>query len=124
MRAAPLAKAAGQGPRAGAMWHRAHRLAVTGGARLLSDLAELIRPQVEGALPVPEELAQLTVRGTEIAELGAEGLSNQAIATKRYLSRRTVESHLPAIYRKAGVPSRSALASLMTRTAFLSRGSG
>jgi hypothetical protein len=30
--------------------HRAHRLAVTGGARLLSDLAEVIRPQVEGSL--------------------------------------------------------------------------
>jgi DNA-binding CsgD family transcriptional regulator len=118
LRAAPLAKAAGRGPGAVAMWRRAHGIAVEGGARLLSDLAELIRPQVEGSARVPEELAQLTVREREIAELVAEGLSNQAIAVKLYVSRRTVESHLSAIYRKADVPSRSALASLMTRAAF------
>ncbi|WP_306292921.1 LuxR C-terminal-related transcriptional regulator [Streptomyces avermitilis] len=43
-------------------------------------------------------------------------MSNQAIATKLYLSRRTVETHLSAIYRKTSVSSRSALAGLMTRT--------
>jgi ATP/maltotriose-dependent transcriptional regulator MalT len=118
LRAAPLAKAAGSGTRAAAMWRRGQRLAVTGGARLLSDLAELTRPQAEGSPQIPETLAQLTGREWEIAELVAEGLSNQAIATKLYVSRRTVESHLSAIYRKAGVPSRSALASLMTRTTF------
>jgi ATP/maltotriose-dependent transcriptional regulator MalT len=118
LRAAPLAKATGSGTRAAAMWRRGQRLAVTGGARLLCDLAELTRPQAEGSLQVPEVLAQLTGREWEIAELVAEGLSNQAIATKLYVSRRTVESHLSAIYRKAGLPSRSALASLMTRATF------
>lgn len=117
LRTAPLAKAAGYGPRAAAAkWHRAHRLALDGGARLLSDLAELTRPQAEDSLRVPEELAPLTARELEIAGLVAEGLSNQAIATKLYLSRRTVESHLSAIFRKAAVPSRSALASLMIRS--------
>ncbi|MFH7336781.1 AAA family ATPase [Streptomyces sp. KHY 26] len=118
LRAAPLAKAARHGPRAVAMWRRADRIAAAGGARLLSDLAELIRPQVEGSLRVPEVLAQLTARELEIAALVTEGLSNQDIATKLYVSRRTIETHLSAIYRKTSIPSRSALASLMTRAAF------
>ncbi|WP_329223497.1 AAA family ATPase [Streptomyces sp. NBC_01485] len=111
------AQAAGDGPRAAAMWERARRLADDGGARLLSDLAALVRPQAEEASRAPTELDQLTTREREIAELVAEGLSNQAIATKLYLSRRTVETHLSAIYRKTSVPSRSALAGLMAREA-------
>ncbi|WP_344401087.1 helix-turn-helix transcriptional regulator [Streptomyces longisporus] len=111
------AQAAGDGPRALVMWERARRIADEGGARLLSDLAALVRPQPEKLPPTPTELDQLTAREREIAELVAEGLSNQAIATKLYLSRRTVETHLSAIYRKTSVPSRSALAGLMTRAA-------
>ncbi|MCX4584916.1 AAA family ATPase [Streptomyces sp. NBC_01481] len=116
LRAAPLVQSAGQGPRAAAMWHRAHRIAVGGGARLLVDLAELIRPQVMAeATAIPAELAELTPRELEVAGLVAEGLSNQEIAARLHLSRRTVETHLSSIYRKASVPSRSALAGLMTR---------
>ncbi|MFI7504771.1 AAA family ATPase [Streptomyces sp. NPDC049687] len=111
------AQAAGDVPRAVAMWERAGRIADAGGARLLSDLAGLVRPRTEEPLRAPTELDQLTAREREIAELVAEGLSNQAIATKLYLSRRTVETHLSAIYRKTSVSSRSALAGLMTRAA-------
>ncbi|MGW7259499.1 ATP-binding protein [Streptomyces sp. NPDC054834] len=116
LRAAPLVQRTGQGPRAAAMWHRAHRIAVRGDARLLVDLAELIRPQVMADAPaMPEELAALTTRELEVAGMVAEGLSNQDIASRLHLSRRTVETHLSSIYRKVSVPSRSALASLMTR---------
>ncbi|MFF5184245.1 AAA family ATPase [Streptomyces sp. NPDC000345] len=114
--AAPQAQAAGDTPRAVALWERARRLVDAGGARLLSDLASLVRPRTEESLPTPTELDQLTARERQIAELVGEGLSNQAIATKLFLSRRTVETHLSAIYRKTSVPSRSALAGLVTRT--------
>lgn len=120
LRAAPLVRTAGDGRRAAAMWHRAHRIAADGGARLLLDLAELIRPQVlpdADAPQMPTRLAQLTARELEVAELVAQGLSNHDVAARLYVSRRTVEAHLSAIYRKAEVPSRSALTGLMTRTA-------
>lgn len=118
------AQAAGDVPRAVAMWEQARRIADDGGARLLSGLAALVRPQAEEAPLAPTELDQLTAREREIAELVAEGLSNQAIATKLYLSRRTVETHLSAIYRKTSVSSRSALAGLMTRTVLDRRARG
>ncbi|WP_331754341.1 helix-turn-helix transcriptional regulator [Streptomyces sp. NBC_00826] len=60
-------------------------------------------------------LAQLTSREREIAELVAEGLTNQAVASRLCLSPRTVESHIARVYRKTGVPSRAALATLVAR---------
>ncbi|MFE7113448.1 response regulator transcription factor [Streptomyces sp. NPDC057575] len=47
----------------------------------------------------------------------AEGLTNQAVASRFCLSPRTVESHVARVYRKTGVPSRTALAALVTRHA-------
>jgi len=117
LRAIPLAKGAGHDARAAAMWHRAHRIATAGGAHLILDLAEMLRPGVVDDRPrLPPELAALTTREHEIAEMVAEGLSNQSIATKLHLSHRTVETHLSTIYRKTSLPSRAALAAFMTRS--------
>ncbi|MEV0259128.1 AAA family ATPase [Streptomyces sp. NPDC050732] len=66
--------------------------------------------------PVPSEpFAALTPREREISALVAEGLTNQAVAARLCLSTRTVESHVGRIYRKTGVASRAALASLVAR---------
>lgn len=113
---APSMRAAGDTSRAAAMWHRGHRLASSGGAGLLVGLAEHLRPVVIGETPTDsDELAALTTREREIAQLVAEGLTSQAIATKLYLSRRTVETHVSRVYHKTGVSSRVGLATLVAR---------
>src|SRR5699024_390950 len=52
----------------------------------------------------------LTEREEEVCDRVALGLSTRGIAARLYLSERTVESHVSAILRKLGVPSRSAIA--------------
>ncbi|WP_308315922.1 helix-turn-helix transcriptional regulator [Streptomyces sp. CC228A] len=128
--AAPSARAAGDATGAARMWRRARRLAAEGGAVLLVALADRQRPQVFGGPQDPAEgagpesaLARLTGREREIAELVAEGLTNQAVASRLCLSPRTVESHVAWAYRKTGVTSRAALATLMARHADARRGS-
>ncbi|MFI6010875.1 AAA family ATPase [Streptomyces sp. NPDC051243] len=102
-----------------AAWHRGQQLAATGGSRMLTELAEMVRPAVtDAAFGSERRLAELTVREREIADLVAEGLTSPAIAERLCLSRRTVETHVSRIYRKTGVSSRAALVALMAgRTA-------
>ena len=56
------------------------------------------------------EAVTLTPQESRIAELVAEGTSNPEIATRMFVSRRTVESHLTKIYAKLGITSRTQLA--------------
>ena len=62
-------------------------------------------------------LAALSRREREVAQLVADGATNQAIADALYLSVKTVESHLRNIYAKAGVGSRDELAAEVNREA-------
>jgi len=112
---APLLAADPDGPRQGqAAWQRGQRLAAAGGAEMLVQLAEAIRPAVAEVADGPERrLAELTPREREIAGLVAEGLTSPSIADRLCLSRRTVETHISRIYRKTGVSSRASLAALM-----------
>ncbi|MFE4308060.1 AAA family ATPase [Streptomyces sp. NPDC056891] len=115
--AAPAMTAAGFGARGEAMWKQGHRLATGGGAGLLVGLAEMTRPSAPRTpSTAPPRLASLTAREREIAELAAEGLTNQAIATRLYLSPRTVETHLSRVFRKTDVATRTGLAALMARS--------
>jgi predicted ATPase/DNA-binding CsgD family transcriptional regulator len=57
----------------------------------------------------------LSARQTEIAQLVARGQSSREIAAALFLSRRTVENHIAAIYDKLGVGSRAELVSALWR---------
>jgi pimeloyl-ACP methyl ester carboxylesterase/DNA-binding CsgD family transcriptional regulator len=59
--------------------------------------------------------ASLTEAEHAVAMLLTEGLSNPAIASRLFISRHTVESHLKHIYAKLGLSSRGELAALVRR---------
>ncbi|MGG8406053.1 response regulator [Streptomyces sp. 12297] len=54
----------------------------------------------------------LTKRELEVLQLVADGLSNQQISKKLFLSQATVKSHLVHVYAKLGVDSRTAAVAL------------
>lgn len=66
----------------------------------------------------------LSPREYEIAELVAEGYSNQQIAERLFLSVRTVETHLSRVFSKMDVPSRVGVATEMNRLRGTSRADG
>jgi non-specific serine/threonine protein kinase len=59
---------------------------------------------------VEEDELELTGRELEVARLVAEGLSNPAIASKLFVSRATVKTHVSHILRKLALDSRVQLA--------------
>ena len=52
----------------------------------------------------------------KIVMLVADGLANQQIAERLYLSVRTVETHLSRVFTKIGVSSRVGVATAMNRS--------
>ncbi len=121
---APLEAAAGHGRGGARAWLRGRRLAEAGGSGMLVGLADATRPPGGGSevpygspdrAELTRRLAALTTRELEIAELVAQGLTSQAIADRLYVSRRTVDTHVSRAFRKTGVSSRTALATLMAR---------
>jgi pimeloyl-ACP methyl ester carboxylesterase/DNA-binding CsgD family transcriptional regulator len=67
----------------------------------------------------PDGAVELSGRELDVLRLVAEGLDNDAIAARLFLSVRTVERHLSNAYRKLGVSGRSARAAA---AAWVSRG--
>jgi DNA-binding CsgD family transcriptional regulator len=55
-------------------------------------------------------MTDLTAREDEVLRLAVQKLSNDEIAARLNISRRTVEAHLRTLFRKTGVTSRSQLA--------------
>ncbi|WNV75814.1 response regulator transcription factor [Geodermatophilus sp. DSM 44513] len=71
-------------------------------------------PQAVSA-PALGPLDRLTGRQREVAELVGQGMSNEEIAGRLFLSLATVKSHLTASMRRLDIRSRTELAILVTR---------
>ncbi|MGV8978951.1 MAG: response regulator [Cellulomonas sp.] len=63
----------------------------------------------------------LSPRETEVLQLVAEGLSNQQISQRLFLSQATVKSHLVHTYTKLGVDSRTAAVAVATQRGIVRR---
>jgi LuxR family maltose regulon positive regulatory protein len=64
-------------------------------------------PSGKRSAPTGEIVEPLSQRELEVMRLLADGLSNQQIAARLYLSLRTVKFHTGNIYSKLGVKSRT-----------------
>ncbi|WP_275411810.1 helix-turn-helix transcriptional regulator [Winogradskya humida] len=70
-----------------------------------------------GAQTIRSGAGQLSAREREIAELVAQGMTNQQVADQLFLSPRTVETHLSRVFQKLKVATRTALARRFTEPA-------
>jgi DNA-binding NarL/FixJ family response regulator len=81
-------------------------------------LVEEVRAELgaAGARPRTDALAgpgALTASERRVAELAATGVTNRAIAQQLFVTPKTVEVHLSAVYRKLGISSRRGLPGAM-----------
>jgi len=76
---------------------------------IVNQMIRSISP-AESEAEQPLSLEQLSKREREVADLVAQGLSNQEIADKLYISVRTVKAHLTSIFSKTGCRDRLELA--------------
>ncbi|MEU7474453.1 AAA family ATPase [Lentzea sp. NPDC042327] len=108
-----LAEARMLGEQCGVVVEPGQRLAGLGAGAAGS---ELVRPRAEPASvppPGPSSTALLTPHEYRVASLVLEGRSNDEVAHKLNVTRRTVEFHLTSIYRKLGVRRRTQLSSAL-----------
>ncbi|MFR9676952.1 helix-turn-helix transcriptional regulator [Streptomyces sp. TR06-5] len=101
-------------------FHHADLPAAAGACRaLLRRSGVSVRQRRSGTDRIPAELrAQgVTVREYEVFLLLAERLSNKAIATRLYISPRTVEKHVASLITKTAARDREALCTVAAETA-------
>jgi DNA-binding NarL/FixJ family response regulator len=85
--------------------------AVAAGVQYLSPslTARALDAYVEAEATQPQPHDALTPREREVVQLAAEGHSNAEIATRLFISRRTVETHRAHAMKKLGVRSHGEL---------------
>jgi NarL family two-component system response regulator LiaR len=86
------------------------RSVYAGEAVLHPTIAQKVFSRFGGGSPEtdhPIQSVELSERETEILKMAAQGLSNQDIADRLFLSRRTIQTHLANIFRKMDVGSRT-----------------
>jgi DNA-binding CsgD family transcriptional regulator len=87
---------------------RARRRAVRCGSRRLATRIGTLSTALEGGR-IPPGTGLLTSSEHRVAVLAAMGATNQEIADRLFLSRRTVEAHLTSVYDKLRVSGRAGL---------------
>jgi DNA-binding CsgD family transcriptional regulator len=106
---------AGHAQEARDVLYRAADLAEEMGMQRLRDRAQR-ELAAAGARPRRTRLHgpdSLTATQSEVAALAAEGLTNREIAERLFVTIKTVETHLMAIYRKLGIHTRDQLATVL-----------
>jgi DNA-binding CsgD family transcriptional regulator len=78
----------------------------------LQRLASRCEARLHGAVPPAWASRGVTAREADVLRLVAEGLANKEIATRLYLSPRTIEKHVESLLRKTGARSRTQLVAL------------
>ena len=86
------------------------RTVSTGGTVFQEDILKFIRGRIVGQGGSREIFGLLSPRETDIVRLIAEGLSNQEIADRLYLSNGTVRNHISVILEKTGLEHRTQIA--------------
>ncbi|MBD5128781.1 MAG: response regulator transcription factor [Ruminococcaceae bacterium] len=85
------------------------RAVKAGGTVFQEDILKYVREKISPTNG-GEIFAELTPRETEVVRLVAEGLSNQQIAERLFLSNGTVRNHISAILEKTGLEHRTQIA--------------
>jgi len=86
------------------------RTVSTGGNVFQEDILKYIREKINTQGGLREIFGLLSPRETEVVKLIAEGLSNQEIADKLYISNGTVRNHISTILEKTGLEHRTQIA--------------
>ncbi len=87
----------------------------SGGTVFQEDILKYVRDKINPSKG-GEIFSELTPRETEIVRLIAEGLTNQQIAERLFLSNGTVRNHISTILEKTGLEHRTQIAVMWLRS--------